>query len=415
MHVRRRRHHAPSPALQVLRARRALRPVRGERGRRPQQEVGPVVEAGPRLTRGREGRRPEAPAGPDADVKALYKGWAAGYNAYLRSGKLRDPACKGKPWVKPITVRDLLPERADRDDAVLVSPHLRPGRRPAADRRHGARRDPGPAGYRGAQPESRIAASPLGSNGVGLGSAGTKNGTGMVLANPHSPWRGTERFWMAHLTVPGRYDVMGGTLGGFPAIGIGFNANLAWTHTVSTSRRFVVFQLKLAPGDPTSYVVDGKPEKMATQTVTVGGRATPSTRRATACCSTSPGRLRVDHGHRLRAGRCRGRQHPRGQPVHRDGARAAWASCSTSSSATSASRPSTRSPPTAAVAPSTPTRARPPTLPGADRRLPPRRGRQLVFRAARVITLDGSRTACDLKDDPDAIAPRIFGPRSFPS
>ena len=94
----------------------------------------------------------------------------------------------------------------------------------------------------------------------------------MLLANPHRAWRGTERFWMAHLTVPGSYDVMGGTIGGFPPIGIGFNKGMAWSHTVSTARRFVVFQLKLAPGDPTSYLVDGKPQKMGTQTVAVGDR-----------------------------------------------------------------------------------------------------------------------------------------------
>ena len=39
---------------------------------------------------------------------ALYHGWAQGYNAYLRSGKLKDPACKGKPWVRPISFADLL-------------------------------------------------------------------------------------------------------------------------------------------------------------------------------------------------------------------------------------------------------------------------------------------------------------------
>ena len=54
----------------------------------------------------------------------------------------------------------------------------------------------------------------------------------MVLANPHFPWRGTERFWMAQLDVPGQYDVEGGTLMGFPLVGIGFNRNIAWTHTV---------------------------------------------------------------------------------------------------------------------------------------------------------------------------------------
>jgi len=53
---------------------------------------------------------------------------------------------------------------------------------------------------------------------------------------------------------------------------IGFNRHLAWTHTVSTSRRFVIYQLALVPGDPTSYLVDGRPEKMSSQTVTVGSR-----------------------------------------------------------------------------------------------------------------------------------------------
>jgi acyl-homoserine-lactone acylase len=80
---------------------------------------------------------------------------------------------------------------------------------------------------------------------------------------------------MAHLTVPGKYDAMGGTLGGFPEIGVGFNEDLAWTHTVSTGRRFVVMQLQLAPGDPTSYVVDGRTIPMTRTTVDVEG--TPHT------------------------------------------------------------------------------------------------------------------------------------------
>jgi acyl-homoserine-lactone acylase len=109
----------------------------------------------------------------------------------------------------------------------------------------------------------------LGSNGIGIGSQDTANGDGMVLANPHFPWRGTERFWMAQLTVPGQYNVEGGTLEGFPLIGIGFNQDLAWTHTVSTDYRFTFYQLKLVPGDPTSYYVDGKPYKMGTVTVHV--------------------------------------------------------------------------------------------------------------------------------------------------
>jgi acyl-homoserine-lactone acylase len=89
----------------------------------------------------------------------------------------------------------------------------------------------------------------------------------MLLANPHFPWRGSERFWMLQLTVPGQYDVEGGTLEGFPLVGIGFNRHLAWTHTVSTSRRFALYQLKLVPGDPQRYYVDGKPQRMGHVTV----------------------------------------------------------------------------------------------------------------------------------------------------
>jgi acyl-homoserine-lactone acylase len=113
-----------------------------------------------------------------------------------------------------------------------------------------------------------------GSNGVGLGAEDTRSGHGMLLANPHFPWRGTERFWMAQLDVPGSYDVEGGTLEGFPLIGIGFNRNIAWTHTVSTDERFVAYQLTLAPDDPTSYLVDGKAIKMGHVTVSVryGGK-----------------------------------------------------------------------------------------------------------------------------------------------
>jgi acyl-homoserine-lactone acylase len=217
--------------------------------------------------------REPAPTGVLPQIRQVYAGFANGYNAYLRSGKLRDPRCRHKPWVRPMTLTDLL-LRGEQivteasaqqfiSDIVAAAP-------PPSGTTHG-----------GLLSHSRLDLAPLksslddganatqGSNGIGLGAQDTRTGHGMVLANPHFPWRGTERFWMAQLTVPGSYDVEGGTLEGFPLIGIGFNRHLAWTHTVSTSRRFVVYQLKLVPGDPTSYYVDGKPVKMGHVTVTV--------------------------------------------------------------------------------------------------------------------------------------------------
>ena len=208
---------------------------------------------------------------------ALYHGWAQGYNAYLRSGKLKDPGLQGQALGAADLVRRPAPARAaDRDRRVQRALHRRPLRRAAA-----GEREPGPRD-RPAQadidPEALREAvgdeagdSELGSNGVGFGSRGTGGKGGLLLANPHFPWRGVDRFWMAHLTVPGQYDAMGGTLGGFPWIGVGFNSSLAWTHTVSTGRRFVIVQLKLAPGDPTSYLVGGQKVPMTRTTVKVAG------------------------------------------------------------------------------------------------------------------------------------------------
>ena len=47
------------------------------------------------------------PLGPLPQVLSLEEGFVSGYNAYLASGQLNDPTCKGKPWVRPIKLNDL--------------------------------------------------------------------------------------------------------------------------------------------------------------------------------------------------------------------------------------------------------------------------------------------------------------------
>ena len=42
-----------------------------------------------------------------------------------------------------------------------------------------------------------------------MGSAGTKAGNGVLLANPHFPWAGDGRFYQVQLTIPGKMDVSG--------------------------------------------------------------------------------------------------------------------------------------------------------------------------------------------------------------
>nr|WP_280724553.1 penicillin acylase family protein [Kitasatospora sp. MAA4] len=100
------------------------------------------------------------------------------------------------------------------------------------------------------------------------------------MANPHLPWTGSHRFYEVQLTIPGTMDVSGAGLYGTPLVEIGHTQGLAWTHTTAYDQHASLYQLKLVPGDPTAYTVDGKTEQMNRQTVPVtvlGADGKPST------------------------------------------------------------------------------------------------------------------------------------------
>lgn len=213
------------------------------------------------------------PVGPLPQVLQLYEGYVAGYNAYLASGDLTDPACAGQPWVRPITLEDMwlrgaqIATEASSQQFISYEDEAIPPKPSASSM--APRSSPSRSDLRSLRSLVENGSSSNGSNGIGIGSKDTRNKDGMVLANPHFPWYGTERFFAQQLDVPGKYDVEGGTLMGFPFVGIGFNSDLAWTHTVSTSTRFTIVQLKLARRDPTSYIVNGKTIPMHAETVSV--------------------------------------------------------------------------------------------------------------------------------------------------
>ena len=50
------------------------------------------------------GARADLAKGFGKQANQLYRGWVEGFNAYLASKKLRDPACRGAAWVRKITV-----------------------------------------------------------------------------------------------------------------------------------------------------------------------------------------------------------------------------------------------------------------------------------------------------------------------
>ncbi|MFM7144103.1 MAG: penicillin acylase family protein, partial [Alphaproteobacteria bacterium] len=107
-------------------------------------------------------------------------------------------------------------------------------------------------------PFSRLRERRFGSNMYALGPDATRSGQPIVFGNPHFPWSGTERLYVTHLQIPGTIDIEGASLFGVPLVLIGFNDHVAWSHTVSTAYRFGLFQLKLEPGNPTRYLVDGE-------------------------------------------------------------------------------------------------------------------------------------------------------------
>jgi acyl-homoserine-lactone acylase len=66
---------------------------------------------------------------------------------------------------------------------------------------------------------------------------------------------------------------MGASLGHTAVVQIGFNRDVAWSHTVSTGKRFTLYELALVPGDPMRYRVDGQTEAIQARTVSVDVKA----------------------------------------------------------------------------------------------------------------------------------------------
>jgi acyl-homoserine-lactone acylase len=210
-----------------------------------------------------------SPTGPAPEIVEGVRGYVAGYNKYLQEtgvDNLPDPRCRGAEWVRPISEIDAY--RRFYQLALLASgtvaiDGIAGEKTPGAS---GLPIDPGDIadGLAGVLPIDGI-----GSNAYGLGAEATSNGKGIVLANPHFPWDGPERFYQTHLTIPGEVNVSGASLFGVPLVLIGHTDNLAWSHTVSTAYRFTPFQETLNPADPTQYLYDGEFRDMVEDEVTV--------------------------------------------------------------------------------------------------------------------------------------------------
>lgn len=226
----------------------------------------------------------------DRETNDMVAGYVAGVNRYIAetSADKIDATCRGKPWIRPMTLTDARKILVDK--AVLASganfiEPIAQARPPAATVTTTAAAVQSVAGL---SPSSSLAALglpavPLASNGWAFGRDRVEGGGSLLLGNPHFPWITTNRFYEARMTVPGVYDVTGSMLGGLPLILIGYNKDFAWSHTVSTGKRFTIYELTLKAGDPLTYIVDGVEKAMVPMDVAVevlaNGAVSTQTRR----------------------------------------------------------------------------------------------------------------------------------------
>ncbi|MGI9250350.1 MAG: penicillin acylase family protein [Pseudohongiellaceae bacterium] len=218
--------------------------------------------------------------GLPAHLVAVGEGYVAGLNRYLDETGVDglaggDEGCRGAEWVREVDVIDfgrLLHRRVLRGSSSALARAIaeaKPNDDTAMWQPGEWQGHPSLEGLAARQRLGLPTPEMLGSNAYGVGRDATGNDSGLLFGNPHFPWQGGDRFYMAHLTIPGSYDVMGASLYGLPLITIGFNRDVAWSHTVSTASRFTFHELKINPDNSLEYLYDGEYRPITPLTVSV--------------------------------------------------------------------------------------------------------------------------------------------------
>ncbi|MFT6408383.1 MAG: acyl-homoserine-lactone acylase, partial [Arenicella sp.] len=206
-------------------------------------------------------------ASQSARAEKFNTGYVAGYNRYLADHADELPAsCANADWVRPIA----------RDDMVrlVLGVGIRYGLgRYIKDIATAQPPTGAPVESLNSSAKAPIVIDgddlPLASNAVAFGRAVTENGRGILFGNPHYPWSGPSRFHLIHMTLPGQVDIMGTSLLSTAGVSIGFNHDVAWTHTVSTGMRATLYKLELHADDPTQYRFEDSYRKMEARQVSL--------------------------------------------------------------------------------------------------------------------------------------------------
>ena len=219
------------------------------------------------------------------ESRAMIDGYTAGYNQYVDDTDASDypSQCQGQPWVKQIEPVDLLAH-------YRVIAQFASGQQFATGAVFGATppgESPNPSPVMASSEASdevnemvsgvsRHAVQggsqllddkpAMASNAWAIGSDLSAASGGALLGNPHFPYTGPRRLYQMQLTVPDYLNVQGAGLLGTAIPLISYNENLGWSHTVTTSDRFTVYELALKDGDPMTYIKDGEEKSITTRT-----------------------------------------------------------------------------------------------------------------------------------------------------
>ncbi len=114
------------------------------------------------------------------------------------------------------------------------------------------------------------------SNEIALAPEQTTFGSAALVIDPHLSWLGRHRYWEVRLHA-GEIHISGFATAGFPYVNLGHNEHIAWAHTTGGPDTADVYELSLAPDDPTRYRYDDGWRELTSRTVSldVQGEAAP--------------------------------------------------------------------------------------------------------------------------------------------
>jgi len=165
----------------------------------------------------------------------MYTGYAAGYNEYVEQHREKLP-----DWVQPVTGVDVLAHGRK----VVLDFATNRGQIKDIGKQKTAQLDATETGF-------------YGSNMWAINAERSASGNAILMGNPHLRWSGSHIWHEVHITIPGRMNLYGATLIGFPGPSIGFNDFLGWSHTVNPHDSDDIYELSIHPRDPSKYWYDG--------------------------------------------------------------------------------------------------------------------------------------------------------------